>query len=201
MKSRYNYINPEQFRQILDYMDGMKFRKWDPNQIKMLFKIAYWIGLRMIEARHLKAEQFELEISKVYLGKTKSMDHDDRPIPEPFIDELAQFLKGKTGYLIKPIPHKNTILFWTDKIGNELEIEAWTTPQSISHEKTKGHAMRKSVGKDMMYGTPEITGGFKAPLSTIAKQLGHTNQMTTEKYLHVEGETVIDFWKQKKKSL
>lgn len=194
MKSTYNYLNQEDLNRIIEYIPQLNLRKLDPLQVAMMFKIAYWLALRMIETRKLKAEQFDFDRREVYLGKTKTKTNDSRTIPVLFIPELQDYLRNRTGNLFDPIPHRKTIELWANKIGHALDIEAWTTPQSISHEKTRGHIFRKSLAKDMLYGTHKE--GRKAPITVISNQLGHSNPLTTTKYLRVSQEVVKDYWEE-----
>jgi len=189
--SQYNYINQEDFGRIISHIPYLSLRKWSPRTIQMLFKVSYWCGLRMIEARHLNKEQFDLMRHRVYLGKTKTKENDTRPIPVPFIAELSAYLDNIKNGIIDPVPHRKTIEMWCNKIGSELNIEAWTTLQSDSHEKTKGHIFRKSIGKDMLYGTHT---GRKAQLPMISQQLGHSDTVTTLKYLRESDQAVQDYW-------
>ena len=179
---------------IIAYVPELNLRKWDPLQIVMLFKISYWLGLRMIEARKLQVDNFDFDRREVYLGKTKTKKNDSRTIPVPFIPELKEYLRNREGYLFDPIPHRKTIEMWANKIGHAIDIEAWITPQKITGEKTKGHIFRKSIGKDMLYGTHK--GGKKAPITVISNQLGHSNPLTTTKYLRASQEVVKDYWEE-----
>lgn len=195
MKSTFNYVNPADMQKILNSVNNINLRKWDPVQIQMLFKICYWLGLRMIEARKLKVEDFDFDRREVYLGKTKAKENDSRKIPLIFIPELELYLRGKTGQILKEIPHRKTVEMWARKIGLELDLAAWTTPQKETHEKTKGHIFRKSLGKDMLAGTPGITPqGRKAGLPIVSLQLGHSNLLTTTRYLKAAGAAVDEFW-------
>ena len=67
MKPSANYMPPEQFAQVLDAIPRLNSRKWSINQITMLFKIAYWCGLRITECTELKAEDFDLDFKRVHL--------------------------------------------------------------------------------------------------------------------------------------
>jgi integrase len=115
-----------------------------------------------------------------------------RPIPVPFIPRLIGYIRNRQGNIIDPIPHRKTVEMWCSKIGSALNIEAWTTPQSETHEKTKGHIFRKSLGKDMLYGTH--TDGRKALITMISQQLGHSDTVTTLKYLREADQAVQNYW-------
>ena len=152
MKPRSNYIPPDQFEDILSHIKDLELRKWNDEDVIMIFRIARMCALRMIEATRLKAEDFDLDSFEVYLGKTKTNDEDYAAIPEDFISELKEYLSNKGGLLLDPIPKRDTVEKWINKLGAICEVKAWTTPQSVTGEKTKMHAMRKSMAKDMLIG-------------------------------------------------
>lgn len=73
-------------------------------------------------------------------------------------------------------------------MGKALNILAWTTPESISGEKTKGHIFRKTFGKDMYLG--EHGEGTKN-IFVISKHMRHKDVATTmNHYLKLDGEAV-----------
>ncbi len=195
MKPRSNYMPPEQFQDVLDHIQDLELRKWNVEDIQMIFRVARNCALRMIEATRLKAEDFDLEVREVYLGKTKTQKEDYAAIPEDFIPELREYLSNRGGLLLDPIPTKGTVLLWIQKLGVICDVKAWTTPQSVTGEKTKMHIFRKSIGKDMIYGEY----GDKAPLTTVMKHLRHESLDTTSKYLKVGIEEPKDFFKSKYK--
>lgn len=190
MKPRSNYMNQVQFAQLLKHIPDLQIRKWKSEDIEMVFEIAYWCGLRMIEARRLHVEDFDLEGKEVYLGKTKTRKEDYATIPTVFIPRLRSYLKGRKGLLLDPIPTRDIVYKWLMKLGKELKIIALTTPQEKTGEKTKTHIFRKSVGKDMLYGTH----GKKATLPIVKQHLRHEKIETTIKYLNADKEEVKDFW-------
>jgi len=192
MKATPTYMPPEQFAQVLATIPSLHTRKWKAIDVQILFKIYYWCALRGSEAIKLSVEDFDLSINKVYLGKTKTQENDYAAIPPNFVPELAEYLTGKTGPLFPGLNYQ-IVEVWTRRLGKMLNILAWVTPQSVSHEKTKTHIFRKSIGKDMLYGTYRS----KAPISVISKALRHRGKnpiaMTTQ-YLKVDTEEVIDYW-------
>lgn len=192
MKARANYMPPEQLQQVLDAIPSLHIRKWKDEDIQMMIKIDYWCGLRFDEGCHLHVEDFDFDIGEVYLGKTKTEIADSATIPDSFRLELELYLKDKKGELFPGLTY-GTAIKWIEKLGKQLKILAWTTPQSISGEKTKTHIFRKSIGKDMIYGT----FGSKAPLTFVSKTLRHRGKdplSMTIKYLKVGNEDVKDWW-------
>ena len=188
MKPQANYMPPEQFALVLSAIPRLKIRKWSIEQVTMLFKICYWCGLRINEAIRLKVEDFDLERRRVYLGITKTTKGDKATIPERFLDEISLYLLGKQGELF-PELNRFIVHNWIKRLGKMLQIEAWITPQSITGEKTMTHIFRKSVGKDMLYGTVD---GVKQPLNVVQKKLRHTNLDMTSNYLKVSDEDVSE---------
>lgn len=152
----------------------------------MLFKICYWCGLRIDEALSLSVVDFDLEMRKVYLGKTKTEKQGIGTIPEPFLDEIASWLETQQGSLF-PGMNYFIVYHWCRKLGEQLNIRAWTTRQSITGEKTITHLFRKTVGKDMLYGTY----GPKQPLNIVQKKLRHSSISTTSLYLKATGDDVV----------
>lgn len=186
MRASYNYIPPELFDSIVQSIPALRIRKWKDEDIQMLFKITYWCGLRINEAIKRKAEDFDLELRYVYLGITKTKKQDRGTIPEKFLPELSQWLQGKAGPLFPGLNYY-IVYHWCGKLGRMLNIEAWLEPQSKTGEKTKTHIFRKSVGKDMVYGTID---GVKQPLNIVQKKLRHTTLDMTSNYLKVGAEDV-----------
>lgn len=188
MKVQNNYIDPDTFKKILSAIPRLKIRKWLDNDILMLFKIAYWCGLRMSEAIILSVEDFDLEMHDVHLGKTKTHKNDKASIPPSFLFELADYLKDRKGPLYPGLKYQ-TVYIWMIRLGQMLEIPALTTPQSETGEKTKTHIFRKSIAKDMFYGTY----GQPAPLNIVSKKLRHSGKnalQQTSEYLKVDLEDV-----------
>jgi len=189
MRAKSNYIDPSQFQQMIQAIPRLNVRKWSDKDVEMIFKISYWLGLRMIETTRLKAEDFNLLLREVYLGLTKTKKEDYAAVPTPFIPELEEFLHGKKGALF-PDCNSQIVRVWLTRLGIMLDIPALTTPQEVTGEKTKTHIFRKSIGKDLLYGTH----GDKAPLNIISRTLRHESLDTTSKYLRAGNEDVKDWW-------
>ena len=113
-------------------------------------------------------------------GKGKVHEPDKTSIPPDFIPELDEYLKGKTGRLFNT--NRFTVHYWLKVLGKRLNITALTTPQSETHEKTKCHIFRKSIGKDMLY------QGLK--LNEVSAKLRHNDLTTTSDYLKLKLEDV-----------
>ena len=192
MQDKVNYISPETFDKILEYIPNLHIRKWLDDDVRMLFKILYWCALRPIEGIELEKEDFNLEDREVNLGKTKTTKYDNAPIPQIFINELASYLDLKDEGRLFPNLTYVTMYHWIVRIGKALDIPAWITPESISGEKTKGHIFRKSVGKDMLNGD---FGEKAKEIPIISKQLRHKKPSTTmNSYLKADIEAVKEAW-------
>jgi len=189
LEAKSNYIDPENFEKIIESIPILQSRKWKDLDIEFLFRISYWCGLRMKEACKLSKEDFNLIEKEVYLGTTKGKKNQFAVIPDKFIPELRFYLDGKKGRLM-PMCNSQIVRVWCRKLGELLNIPAWITPQSETGEKTLTHIFRKSIGKDMLYGTH----GKKAPLNIVQRQLRHSSIETTSRYLQVHGEDVKVFW-------
>ena len=189
MQPKVNYIDQPTMQRIIDHIPDLKIRKWKDEDVQMLFKICYWCGLRMNEAIRLQAEDFDLSKHEVFLGKTKTHKNDYASVPPSCTDELSLYLLGKKGSLF-PGCNYNIVYNWLARLGKMLDIAALTTPESVSGEKTKTHIFRKSIGKEMMFGTFD---GRKAPLSIVMDKLRHNDLNTTSKYLKMGIEGVKDW--------
>ncbi len=183
---------PDQFNQILEAIPRLNIRKWKDEDIQMLFKIQYWITLRFNEAVRLQTADFDFETKRVYLGITKANKEDYAPIPPPFLHELSTWLLDKSGPLFPGLTY-GTAIKWIQRLGMMLDIPAWTSKQSETGENTKSHIFRKTMGKDLLYGTH----GMKAPINVISKQLRHKGKnpaASTWQYLKVAVEDVNAWW-------
>lgn len=190
MRADVSYISPSEFERIIKAIPKLQIRKWENRDIEYLFRIAYWCGLRMAEACKLSTDDFDLNQQKVYLGKTKTEENDRAVIPIQFIPSLKIYLNEKEGELF-PECNPQIVRVWTRKLGEILDIPAWTTLQSESHEKTRTHIFRKSIGKDMLWGTH----GSISPLNVVQRHLRHKSIESTNDYLQQHEEDVKNYWK------
>lgn len=193
-----NQISLDTFDIIYHSIPDLKIRKWRDFDVEMLFKILYHIALRPSEGINLKKEDFNLEQRRVWLGDTKTHKRDFANIPEMFIEDLRAYLDVKEEGRLFPNLTYSTAFHWFVKLGKMLNIEAWTTPERISHEKTKGHIFRKSLGKNMLDGLHLKQDGtpfsFK-DIPIISKQLRHSKpSVTIDHYLKVGDKSLKDAW-------
>ena len=184
-------MNREQFDYVILAIPELNIRKWFDYDIEYLFKNLYWLALRPIEGIKLKKEDFNFNEKQVYLGKTKTNPQDYAVIPSMYLQELYRYIDKKDpGQLLDKLTY-DTFYRWLVKLGKILDIPAWTTPQSETREKTKGHIFRKSLGKDMMQGSL----GKKYPIDIISRQLRHSKpSITIDHYLKASGEAVKEAW-------
>lgn len=190
LEAQANYIDPKQFEEIISSIPVLQIRKWKDRDVEFLFRISYWCGLRMKEASKLLKEDFDLLVEEVFLGTTKGKKNQSAVIPTIFIPQLKNYLDTKQNGRLMPDCNPQIVRIWCKKLGELLNIPAWVTPQSETGEKTLTHIFRKSIGKDMLYGTH----GKIAPLNIVQRQLRHTSIETTSRYLQVHGEDVKKFW-------
>ena len=191
MQSTNNYMNQEQFEQVLEYIPRLKSRKWKTNDIRFLFKILRYCALRPIEGIMLAKEDFNLTDRKINLGQTKTNPNAYAIIPRSFIDELSQYLLTKrTGRLFVGLTY-HPMYKWCKRMGKDMGIESWNTPQSETREKTVGHIGRKSIGKDMIYGKVLDFQNQKINITTISMFMRHKSvTITQDKYLKETQEQV-----------
>lgn len=192
MQDKINYISPDTFKRIQNYIPNLGIRKWKNIDIVMLLRILYFCALRPSEGINLTKESFNLIDREIYLGKTKTNKSDYAHIPSIFIDELDVWLETKaSGRLFIGLKY-NTAWKWLDRMGKDLDILAWQTPQRESSECTKLHIFRKSVGKDMLSG---MYGEKASAIPVISKQLRHSKpSMTVDHYLKASLEAVKEAW-------
>jgi hypothetical protein len=60
MQDKINYISPETFQRVQDYIPQLGIRKWNDHDIVMLLRILYFCALRPSEGIYLKKENFNL---------------------------------------------------------------------------------------------------------------------------------------------
>jgi len=178
-------MNPGQFTQVIEAIPSLKIRKWLDLDIEYLFRVQYECALRPIEAIRLTKESINLSERRIYLGQTKTTSEDQVTIPRGFVAPYTHYIDTKEpGRLTRDLTYETYIL-WINRLGKMLEIPAWTTPQSVTHEKTKGHIFRKSKGKDLI----QELGYTSMPL--ISKHLRHSSpEITARYYLKVDIEAV-----------
>jgi integrase len=192
LRARSNYIPYDLMLKMFEAVPQLKIRKWQDIDVIMMFKIAYWCELRPNEYIGRKVEDFDIERSEVYLGKTKTGKEEYAVIPPPFRQELVGYLRGRTGILLPGLTY-NTVYYWLIRLGKMLDLPALTTSQAETGEKTKGHIFRKSLPKDLIFGVH----GRKAPLNVISKGLRHKGKnalSSTQEYLKLSNEDVKAWW-------
>lgn len=182
-----NNMSQETLDSVCAAIPLINIQKYRDKDIAMLLRIMYWCALRPREALPLKAEQFNLDLRVISLGKTKTRKNDTAVIPKTFIPELTTWLSNKSGDLFPNLKY-HTFASWLRKLGQECNVKGWQTPQHKTGEKTLGHLFRKSMGKHMLAGEH----GEKAKnMATISKHLRHSKpSMTWDYYLKADAEQV-----------
>ena len=123
MQDKVNYISPETFEKIINYVPVLGIRKWKNEDIKMLYKTMYYCALRANEAINLKKESFNLVDREIYLGKTKTKKQDTAHIPHIFVNELTLWLSTKEqGRLFDGLTYPR-VYVWCKRIGTDFVIE------------------------------------------------------------------------------
>ena len=195
MDSTNNYMNQDDFKRVVQTIPELKIRKWDDTDVKYLFKILYYCALRPIEGIKLSKVDFNINDRYVYLGKTKTESNAKAIIPSIFCTELEIYLHNKDSGRLFPKLTYDTFYRWLKKLGEICEIEAWTTPQNETREKTVGHIFRKSIGKDMVYGNILDKNGRKFEIPIISAHLRHKKpSITIDHYLKASQEQVRTSW-------
>lgn len=179
MKAKSNYMPLSEFRTLIDEVPQIiESRILNSDEIQMLFKVTYHLGLRISETINLEAKDFDLEDLEVGLGKTKEAINDFASIPPEFKNELKTYLKNHSWREGKLWPiGRITVYLWLKKLGKILDINCLNAKQSETGEKTITHAFRKSKAKHMLFS--------KAPINIIQGKLRHKDSNTTMRYLRL----------------
>ena len=82
---------------------------------------------------------------------------------------------------------------WLRRAGSVLDLEALTSYQHESHEKTICHIFRKTGAKDMALGTWSHNG-VGAPLPVVQRALRHKSLSVTAAYLRLQDSIVKNWW-------
>jgi integrase len=192
MKPKSNYISPEQFRELIRYIPELHIRKWKDSDVIFSMKLAYYCALRYgAEVAERTKEDFDYQRKEVYLGRTKTRKEDYAAIPTIFIDDCQEYWKTKQP--LEPILadcKPQTMYKWLIRAGEALNIDALTTPQDVTGEKTKLHIFRKSMLKDMVFGT----FGKNANIGQAQSMARHSRATTTADYLRLDIEGSKEFW-------
>lgn len=191
MKSTVNYLNPQDFDRLLAAIPSLTLKKWSHTQVQFLLKCCYWCGLRPSEGCRLKAEDFDFDRHELFLGKTKTEKGATQNIPPQFELEAKEYVKDQKGRLFPGLT-RLPMYRWLKKLGVDLNLDCFTEHIDETGEDTVCHIFRKTMGKDMLYGTH----GRKAPLNIIMKSLRHTTLDTTVNYLKIRQEEVKDWWRE-----
>jgi len=188
---KYNYMSPQELEQVIGEIPSLSIRKWKDKDVEYLFRNMYWMALRPMEGINLSKEDFHLDDGEVFLGKTKTVKFDKASIPVPYIPQLRAYLATKDEGRLVPGLTYMPFYMWLKKLGKMCNIEAWTSMQKDTGEKTVGHIFRKSLGKDMRDGTH----GKKFNYDVISKQLRHSDPVITMKYyLKASTDEVKEAW-------
>ncbi len=187
MKSKVNYLDPGDFEEILGAIPELGIRKWKNEDVEMLFKILKELSLRPSEGIKLEKKDFDFEDREVYLHGTKTAKRAVVVIPKLFVRELEGYVNSKNEGRLFPGLKYITFYFWLKRLGKLLDVEAWTTLEGETGEKTVGHVFRKTGLKDMYLGTKTK----KIDPMIIAAQSRHSNPVTLFKhYLKMSTEAV-----------
>jgi len=190
MQDTYNYISPGTLENMINHIPELHIRKWADNDIRMLFRIMYHCALRPSEAIKIEKAHIDLSRREIYLGKTKTKQNDKCVIPRDILDDIGMWLPAKPKGRLWPNLRYNTLYKWLIRLGNICEITALQSSQEQTGEKTKGHIFRKSMGKEMFYGS---YGEGATKINEIAKHLRHSKPSTTmDHYLKLSLESVKD---------
>ena len=140
----------------------------------------------------VRGEAFNWDEGILYLGRTKTKDNFV-PVPPQASGRLHSFFE-EWGYERPVLPgcYVKRVYQWLLKAGRDLDIEALTTPQQVSGEKTTTHIFRKSLAKDMLSGR----FGKAASVAEVQAQLRHHNPVITGQYLRLGYKAASEYWEE-----
>lgn len=190
-----NYLSREDWPVLMAAIDQLDVKAAHPTEIKFLFELMYWCGLRVSEALKVTPRKMNLPARTIYLGKTKRAKRDVAGIPAECIPLCKAHLQWRQDHHIKDdIPIVNTtrvtIWRWLNKLGDMTQIPALTSTQEDTGEAVGTHIFRKSIGKDMLFGTHRTA----PPLNIISAHLRHKSMSATEEYLKLNRQAAMDHW-------
>ena len=192
LSDTYNYISQKSLARAIDAVPDLKIRKWIDKDVAMLLQIMYWAGLRPGEAVRLRKQDFDFGRREIDLGSTKTKKRDAAVIPAVFAPVLAEYLAAMPDGPLLPRLTYDRLYHWLKKLGAMCDIPAWTEPQEETGEKTVGHGLRKSVGKDMLNGDH---GTAAQQIPVIQRHMRHSKPSTTiDYYLRAGLEQVKNAW-------
>lgn len=187
VEDSFNHISYPTWERIIDTIPQLYIMKHSHEDVKFLFKIMYWSGLRPAEVIKLKKEDFHLKTKRIDLFETKTKHYDNAVIRTPFIPELEAWLKTKGNGPLFPGLKYLTLYRWMKKLGKMCDVIAWTTPRSKTKEMTVCHGPRKSIGKNMLAGIHKAPDEKEYTPLEVSKVLRHADPLTTLKhYLNVD---------------
>jgi integrase len=170
----------------------LQSRKWKDDDIVFLFSIMYWSGLRGGEAIKLEKKDFNTRTRRITLHDTKTKVVEKAIIPMTFVAETQEYLKTKSDGQLFPGLKYLTLYRWMKKLGKVLQVPAWTTPRKKTGELTVCHAMRKSIGKNLIAGVHLAPDGGNYSIIEVSKLLRHKKpSMTEEHYLKISDESLM----------
>jgi len=177
-----NHLSFETFLKVMDTIPELHIRKWKDEDVRFLFKIMYWSGLRPMEAIRLEKKDVHLRTRTLDLHQTKTKGVDYGMIPYHFVPELQAWIAEKEdGRLFQDLKYI-TFYFWLKRLGKMLDIPAWTTPKSESKEMTVGHLMRKSIGKNLLAGVHIAPDEKEYTIYDVQALLRHSDPLVTGKH-------------------
>ena len=163
---RLNYLSKEEVQRLLSTMPE--------NDLKYMFAIAVFTGIRSSELLKLCWEDFDFVRNELYVLRGKSGQHDYVPFNPVLKDILSPFIK-KSGKVFK---YKNFEHRWLKQNWEKALIKV-----NIKLEKgDRWHILRHTYASHLaMEGTP---------IAVISKLLGHKNIETTMIYSHLSDKVV-----------
>jgi len=192
VEDTYNHITYETMERIIESIHLLRIKRWKTEDIQFLFSLMYWSGLRVAEAIKLQKEDFHLKTRRLVLHNTKTKLIDKAIIPMTFVAEVTEFLKDKPSGDLFPDLYYKAVYRWMKRLGLLLAIPAWTTPRSKTKEMTVCHAMRKSIGKNLLAGVHIAPDNRPYSILEISKLLRHKKpSMTEEHYLKVSDDAML----------
>jgi site-specific recombinase XerD len=150
---------------------------------KAILFTAYGSGLRVSEVVHLRIQDIDSKRMQIFVQKAKGKKDRVVPLSILVLDVLRQYIK-----IQQPKPH---YYLYTAPNGNEAYSER--SAQKIFQEAKKQAGIKKEVSFHSLrhsFATHLLEKGID--VKYIKELLGHFDIRTTERYLHVSKEKLIN---------
>lgn len=178
-KKKMTFWNLKEFEQFIEVVDDL--------ELKFLFTLLFWTGMRIGEALALTFKDIDLKKKKLNINKTFTRLHKKDVITTPktessirkidLTDNVVAMFKDYSKTFYKPLPA--TRIFTKGKVGIRLNFIKYI-------EKAK---VKEIVIHDLRHSHASLLINNKVNILAVARRLGHEDiKMTLNTYSHLYDE-------------